>query len=95
MSYSIKEIGGLSEDEIQALKALGLRTTERLLEAARTPKGRRHLAEYCQPRQHDHFSGRIRPDPGCVAKLVNLTGVLDLSVSSSQKPSTVRRRDAS
>jgi Domain of unknown function (DUF4332) len=45
MSYSIKEIGGLSEDEIQALKALGLRTTERLLEAARTPKGRRHLAE--------------------------------------------------
>jgi Domain of unknown function (DUF4332) len=45
MSYSIKEIGGLSEDEIQALKALGLRTTERLLEAARTPKGRRLLAE--------------------------------------------------
>jgi len=45
MSYSINEIAGLSEDEIKALKAAGLRTTERLLEAARTPKGRRLLAE--------------------------------------------------
>ena len=45
MSYSINEIAGLSEDEIRALKAAGLRTTERLLEAARTPKGRRLLAE--------------------------------------------------
>jgi hypothetical protein len=44
MSYSISEIGELSEDEIRALKAVGLRTTERLLEAARTPKGRRLLA---------------------------------------------------
>ena len=45
MSYSISEIAGLSENEIKALKAAGLRTTERLLEAARTPKGRRLLAE--------------------------------------------------
>src|SRR5919201_1592901 len=44
-SYSIKQIGGLNEDEIRTLRALGLRTTERLLEAARTPKGRRQLAE--------------------------------------------------
>ena len=45
MSYSINEIGGLDEDEIESLKALGLRTTERLLEAAKSPKGRRLLAE--------------------------------------------------
>jgi Domain of unknown function (DUF4332) len=45
MSYSINEIGGLDEDEVKALKALGLRTTERLLEAAKNPKGRRFLAE--------------------------------------------------
>jgi len=45
MSYSINEIGGLDEDEVKALKALGLRTTERLLEAAKSPKGRRILAE--------------------------------------------------
>jgi len=45
MSYSINQIDGLEEDEVQALKALGLRTTERLLEATKTPKGRRDLAE--------------------------------------------------
>jgi hypothetical protein len=44
MSYPISKIGGLSEDEVGALKALGLRTTERLLDAASTPKGRRQLA---------------------------------------------------
>jgi hypothetical protein len=44
MSYPISKIGGLSEDEVKALKALGLRTTERLLDAAKTPKGRRQLA---------------------------------------------------
>ena len=30
---------------MRALKALGLRTTDRFLEAARTPKGRRGLSE--------------------------------------------------
>ena len=45
MSYSINEIGGLDQNEVKALKALGLRTTERLLEAAKSPKGRRVLAE--------------------------------------------------
>jgi hypothetical protein len=45
MSYSINQIDGLEQDEVQALKALGLRTTERLLEATKTPKGRRVLAE--------------------------------------------------
>src|SRR3954453_23216755 len=48
MSYSINQIGGLDEDEVKALKALGLRTTDRLLEAARTPKGRKILAEKTQ-----------------------------------------------
>ena len=45
MPYSIKQIDGLAEEEIKALKALGLGTTDRLLEAARTPRGRRVLAE--------------------------------------------------
>jgi hypothetical protein len=48
MPYSIKQIVGLDEEEIKALKALGLRTTERLLEAAKTPKGRRDLSEKTQ-----------------------------------------------
>jgi hypothetical protein len=45
MSYSINQIDGLDAEEVKALKALGLRTTERLLEAAKDPKGRRTLAE--------------------------------------------------
>jgi predicted RecB family nuclease len=45
MSYSINQIDGLDVEEVKALKALGLRTTERLLEAAKNPKGRRILAE--------------------------------------------------
>jgi hypothetical protein len=48
MSYSIDQIDGLDEEEIKALRALGLRTTDRLLEAARTPRGRRDLSEKTQ-----------------------------------------------
>jgi predicted flap endonuclease-1-like 5' DNA nuclease len=48
MSYSITQIEGLDEEEIKALKALGLRTTDRLLEAAKTPRGRRDLSEKTQ-----------------------------------------------
>ena len=45
MSYPITHIEGLDVDEIKTLKSLGIRTTERLLERAKNPKGRRHLAE--------------------------------------------------
>ncbi len=45
MSYPITHIDGLDVDEIKTLKSLGIRTTERLLEAAKSPKGRRVLAE--------------------------------------------------
>ena len=45
MSYPITHIEGLDVDEIKTLKSLGIRTTERLLERAKTPKGRRQLHE--------------------------------------------------
>jgi predicted flap endonuclease-1-like 5' DNA nuclease len=45
MSYSIKNLDGLETDEIKLLKSLGIRTTDRLLEAAASPKGRRQLFE--------------------------------------------------
>jgi predicted RecB family nuclease len=44
MSYPITAIG-IDADEAKKLKALRIRTTERLLEAAKNPKGRRELAE--------------------------------------------------
>lgn len=44
MTYPLTHIEGLDVDEIKALKALGIRTTERLLEDAKTPRGRKLLA---------------------------------------------------
>ena len=45
MSYPINHIDGLDADEVETLKSLGIRTTERLLESAKSPRARRHLAE--------------------------------------------------
>jgi hypothetical protein len=44
MSYPITHIEGLDVDDCRALKAIGIRTTERLLEEAKNPKGRKALA---------------------------------------------------
>jgi predicted RecB family nuclease len=45
MSYSISAIDDIDADEARALRSLGIRTTERLLEAAKNPKGRKLLAD--------------------------------------------------
>ena len=45
MTYPISHIDGLGEDEVKTLKSVGIRTTERLLEAAKSPKGRKLLAD--------------------------------------------------
>src|SRR6185312_16056613 len=44
MSYPITDIEGIDGDAAAILKSVGIRSTERLLEAARTVKGRRDLA---------------------------------------------------
>ena len=44
MSYPIAAIEDIDADEAEALKAAGIRTTEKLLEAAKSPKGRRLLS---------------------------------------------------
>ena len=44
MSYSISAIEDIDANEARALRSLGIRTTERLLEAAKNPKGRKLLA---------------------------------------------------
>lgn len=44
MAYSIAAIDDLDAEEAATLKSVGIRTTEKLLEAARSPKGRRELA---------------------------------------------------
>ncbi|MGH6741033.1 MAG: DUF4332 domain-containing protein [Bradyrhizobium sp.] len=44
MSYPITHIEGIDGDAAARLKSLGIRSTERLLETARTMRGRRALA---------------------------------------------------
>ena len=44
MTYSISKIDGISGDAASKLKSAGIRTTEALLEAAHTVKGRKALA---------------------------------------------------
>jgi predicted flap endonuclease-1-like 5' DNA nuclease len=44
MGYPISQIDGLDDEEVQQLKSAGIRTTGRLLEAAKSPKGRDQLA---------------------------------------------------
>jgi len=44
MTYPLSTIEGLHEDQSAALLAHGIRTTEKLLEAAKSPKGRKQLA---------------------------------------------------
>jgi predicted RecB family nuclease len=44
MTYSISEIEGMTAFYASKLKALGIRTTDALLEAARTMRGRKALA---------------------------------------------------
>jgi predicted RecB family nuclease len=44
MTYPISEIDGLTAFSASKLKSLGIRTTDKLLEAARTVKGRKELA---------------------------------------------------
>jgi predicted flap endonuclease-1-like 5' DNA nuclease len=45
MSYSINDISGIGPDYAERLRSVGIRTTARLLDAARNPKGRKLLAE--------------------------------------------------
>lgn len=45
MSYPITKLAGIGPEKATRLKALGIRTSEKLLDAAKSPKKRRELAE--------------------------------------------------
>jgi len=61
VSYPISAIAGIGPAMTARLKALGIRTTEKLLEAAKTPKDRKILAE------------RLGVDEQLVLRWANLT----------------------
>jgi len=48
MSHPISIFDDIGADEIVALKSAGIRTTEKLLESAKSQKGRKHLGEKTQ-----------------------------------------------
>ena len=45
MSYPITDIDGIDGEVAVVLKSVGIRSSDRLLEAARTVRGRKSLAE--------------------------------------------------
>ncbi|MBN8964060.1 MAG: DUF4332 domain-containing protein, partial [Rhizobiales bacterium] len=45
MTYPITDISGIGPEAADRLKSAGIRTTARLLDAARAPKDRKQLAE--------------------------------------------------
>src|SRR5262245_28156887 len=45
MTYSIKFVAGVEDDDIEALRLVGIRTAERLVDEAGSPKGRKVLAD--------------------------------------------------
>lgn len=58
MSTSLKKLNGLETDAIERLKSAGIRTSGRLLDAAKTLKGRKDLARKTgiNPKQLLHFA---------------------------------------
>ena len=45
MSKSLKNLDGLGPDVVESLKSAGIRTSVKLLEAAKSPRGRRELSD--------------------------------------------------
>jgi predicted RecB family nuclease len=45
MTYPISDLDGITQDQLRVLKSGGIRTTERLLDAARSLRGRKQLSE--------------------------------------------------
>ena len=61
MSYPITDIGGIDGDTATVLKSVGIRSTDRLLEAARTVKGRKVLSDRLRREAFVVLGQRRRP----------------------------------
>src|SRR5258705_3757228 len=90
MTYPISEIDGLTAFSASKLKSLGIRTTDKLLEAARTVKGRKELAaktgiseqqllEWANVSDYMRIPGMAKAKVGLV-RAAGVTTVLDLTL---------------
>lgn len=92
MAYPLARIDGIGRKQAEALAAVGVRTTEDLLEAAARPKGRAALAEQTGIAEDTLLDWANRADllriAGLSAELVTLmaaTGVLSVPALKRQR----------
>lgn len=93
MAYPLARIDGIGRKQADALAAVGVRTTEDLLEAAARPKGRAALAEQTGIAEDTLLDWANRADllriPGLSAALVvllNAAGVSTVPELKRQRP---------
>ena len=98
MAYSLSEIDGLTVYAATKLKSLGIRTTDALLEAARTVKGRKMLAAQTgiseqQLLEWANFSDYMRiPGMGrAKVSLVRAAGVTTVRELAHRNPARLAR----
>jgi predicted flap endonuclease-1-like 5' DNA nuclease len=100
-SISIKELSGIDEDIVRELRSAGIRTTEKFLEAARTPTGRRELASrlrldrakvLCWANKIDQM--RIKGIGEDYAELLHAVGVKTVRDLKYRNPATLAKRMA-
>jgi hypothetical protein len=98
MSYPITDIDGIEGEKAAILKSVRIRTTERLLEAARTVKGRKALAEktgigekqlLCWANVADRM--RIRGISKEYAELLQAAGVATVNELRYRSPANLAR----
>jgi predicted flap endonuclease-1-like 5' DNA nuclease len=101
MSYSIREIAEIDESLAEALRAAGIRTTEKLLEAATTPRLREELAcklgvdratVLCWANKADQM--RIKGIGDDYAQLLHAVGVKTVRDLKYRNPETLAKRMA-
>ena len=87
MSYSISAIEDIDADEARTLRSLGIRTTERLLEAAKNPKGRKLLAARTELVVVTHLPWK---QPGVAVEMCALVGPGSTTMPSVRSPPWLR-----
>ncbi|HEY0566946.1 MAG TPA: DUF4332 domain-containing protein [Xanthobacteraceae bacterium] len=101
MSYSIREIAEIDESLAEALREAGIRTTEKLLEAATTPRLREELASklgvdratvLCWANKADQM--RIKGIGDDYAQLLHAVGVKTVRDLKYRNPETLAKRMA-
>jgi hypothetical protein len=101
VSYPLKHLDGIGPDDLAALRKAGIRTTGKLLEAAKDPKGRKQLHEDTKIDQRKLLAWANAADRMRVsgiskeyAKLLSLAGVETVRELRYRNPEHLAKRIA-